>query len=176
MLEINESEIVKRRSRLEAVLNQICRNSKANVQIINGNDCVELVLTQGQTRAASLLRYPSRKESIYLNFVERWSLVSAEKYNLIQSYLHIYEYNKIKDCEEEVIAYHCDPYISGAENNIYMKLPHMHFKDLRRDLSKAHISVCLIGQATVYKSPSDYSNELARVVRLINVELMSRLG
>jgi len=78
--------------------------------------------------------------------------------------------------DEEVLAVHCDPMItSGEVSFVYKRGPHMHVSGNKRDISKAHIALCLSNLEHTCSSFDAYWFAFEGILKMVNEEILPRL-
>ena len=122
------------------------------------------------------VRVRSRCPGIFMNCVERWdSIAGGRSFCLRNAYLHLFIRVQHDHQEEEIIALHCDPMLTGAED-VYKRGPHIHLVSLKAyNLHHAHIALCLGSLNAVCSDVRQFDDALRTNVKMIDVEFVGRI-
>lgn len=171
----DEGKIAARQQRLAKMLKPLCRVVHPEMSILPQGNSLLIILGQWKGKARET-RYASRAPGYFLNYFESWE--SDEKsagFHLDKAYFHLDKVSEDGTSSEEVIALHCDPRTPKDDKDfIYKSGPHMHFSSLPGSLGKGHVAMCLDSRDRVCRDVGAFDNAMARIVQLINVELIAR--
>ncbi len=79
--------------------------------------------------------------------------------------------------DEEVLALHCDPMSAASDPSYpYKRGPHLHISGNKRDISKAHIALCLTNLDETCSGPDAISVAFSAIITMISKELLPRLA
>ena len=168
----------KRRLTLEKIFRPLSPSNRVDVFFRSGANqtCIGL----GQDTFGTKLRnarHPSRINTVFLNYFEVWvPKKGGTEFSLEKAYLHIDMPLNDGQNDEEVLAVHCDPNATDSEPSfVYKKGPHLHISGNKRDISKAHIALCLPEIDAVCANVDQFSNAYSEILHMINEEIFPYL-
>jgi hypothetical protein len=145
-------------------------------QIGLGRDSYTLgVLPRGR-RADSFLNpeealVATRVPNVLMNYYETWrQRTEADEYYLDRLYMHIHIVTRPKP--RQLLSLHCDPSMRTSDGHFrYKRGPHFHIEGAMPDVSRAHISLCLVDRDYGGSDLQTLTWSFGEAVRLIAAEL-----
>jgi hypothetical protein len=132
---VEERELLKRRGQVRGLFKPLAHNSGGGIEAhvtadgLNRAICVGArgrPLSSGEKLRE--VRYPSRVETVLLNYFERWRPIPrSPEFEMLHAYFHLDVSRGGHDGEvEEILAMHCDPIMkSGEPSYLYRRGPHL---------------------------------------------------
>jgi hypothetical protein len=178
-ISLASEKLLKRRLSVQKLFKPLVPRNHVRVFLRSGSENVLLGL--GQDNFGTSLRsarHPSRVESLFLNYFEIWrSEKGGALFTLERAYLHLDAPYPDGTGDEEVLALHCDPAIDRSTPSFtYKRGPHLHVSGNKRDISKAHIALCLNDLQKTCSDVNAFSAALTLIAGMINDELLPHLA
>jgi hypothetical protein len=114
----------------------------------------------------------TRAPNVLMNYYETWRKGGeADEYYLDILYMHMHIAARPKS--QQVLSLHCDPSMRSSEPHYrYKRGPHFHFEGAAPDVSRAHVSVCLVDRHLGGSNLEALMATFGEEVRLIAAELL----
>jgi hypothetical protein len=113
----------------------------------------------------------TRAPNVLMNYYETWRRGrEPDEYYLDRVYMHMHIVAHPKP--RQVLSLHCDPSMKTSDTHFrYRRGPHFHIEGAAPDVSRAHISLCLVDQNFGGADLSALTSSFGQAVRLIAAEL-----
>lgn len=123
-------------------------------------------------------RFRTSFRSYFGNYFEHWlpSGNATDEHVLERAYLTIYRTERTESgIEKEIVGLHCDPTIpAGAPFARYKRGPHLHLKEAKAPLPRAHIALNLLSLDRILTSVDELAEALSSGIDLVREELLGR--
>jgi hypothetical protein len=141
----------------------------------------QVVAALGRDRSASelrQLRHPCRVAHIFINYFEIWRVAQEpEQFLLDKAYFHLDTPLNAGRSNEEILSIHCDALVTTGEVAfIYKRGPHLHVSGNKRDISKAHIALCLSDLDRTCSDMKIYWSAFTSIIKMVGDEILPQLA
>jgi hypothetical protein len=113
----------------------------------------------------------TRASNVLMNYYETWRQTKeADEYYLDRVYMHMHIVARPKP--QQVLSLHCDPSMNASDAHFrYRRGPHFHIEGATPNVSRAHISLCLVDQHLGGSDLRALTSSFGEAVQLIASEL-----
>ena len=124
------------------------------------------------------LRHPCRIANIFINYFEIWRAAQEpDQLQLDKAYFHLDTPFSAGRSNEEILSIHCDALITPGEVAfIYKRGPHLHVSGNKRDISKAHIALCLSDLDRTCSDMKVYWSAFTAIIKMVGDEILPQLA
>jgi|SRR5215510_923567 len=174
---LTEKKLERRRLALQQVFRAVARSSR--VEVFYQYGATSIIIGLGKENFGSDLRrarHPSRISNIFVNYFEVWlAQKGGVQFLLDKAYMHLDIPFADGTGDEEVLALHCDPTIAETDPSYtYKRGPHLHISGNKRDISRAHIALCLSDIERSCHNYDAFSKVFAEIILMIDHELLPK--
>jgi hypothetical protein len=116
--------------------------------------------------------FATKVPQLLANYYETWRRTDAsDEYYLDRAYLHMHVV--VKGASRQVLSLHCDPALAEADQHYrYKRGPHIHVDSASPDVSRAHLSVCLLDDHLGGRDIAALNRALTAAVHMIDAEFV----
>jgi hypothetical protein len=176
---IDSAEVTSRWKRFKKTFGPITPNGR--VEAFVTPTATQVVAGLGRDRYARelrQLRHPCRVPNIFINYFEIWQgHTQPQQFVLDKAYFHLDTPLGDGRASEEILAIHCDALAKGGEVAFsYKRGPHLHVSGNKRDISKAHIALCLSDLDRTCSDIDAYWSAFSGIVKMIGDEILPQLA
>jgi hypothetical protein len=177
-LHIDSHEVAKRWQRLKKVFGPITPNGHVETFVSPSPTQVIVGLARHPDTNLRQLRHPTRVSNIFINYFEIWrNLEQSDRFALDKAYFHLDTPLSAGRASEEILAIHCDALAKEGEVAfVYKRGPHLHISGNKRDISKAHIALCLSDLERTCSDMNAYWKAFTSIIKMVGDEILPQLA
>jgi|SRR5580700_143707 hypothetical protein len=176
---VDAAEVTNRWKRLKKTFAPIAPNG--HVEAFVSTTATQVVAALGRDRYARelrQLRHPCVVPKIFINYFEIWrGHTQPQQFILDKAYFHLDTPLGDGRASEEILAIHCDALAKEGEVAFnYKRGPHLHVSGNKRDISKAHIALCLSDLDRTSTDINVYWNAFSGIIKMVGDEILPQLA